>query len=227
MPDQGFRSGVRGLDALGGIGRADEAVDGGGPEQSGSARAVAAGIVRSSRAPSSHLSCGPPTAGLRAAVLPTPLGAAQSVVRVVVRRPEATVRRARTRRRVRALMGASEGQGGPLAPYALPQWAGHRHTERRRTGRARDCGRARYRTSADAQTVAELAVRVRFCAGTSGATEERVRAGVGAGVADAARAMTRFAAVRAAERVLVVRFGLATDRRPASRDGCSRSSRRA
>src|SRR5215212_4273784 len=57
-------------------------------------------------------------------------------------------------------------------------------------------------------------MRERFCAGTSGATEERVRAGVGAGVTDEARAMIRFAAVRAVERVLVVRFGLATEPAP-------------
>src|ERR1043165_1146692 len=46
------------------------------------------------------------------------------------------------------------------------------------------------------------------------ATEGPLRAGVEAGVTDAARAMTRFAAVRAVERGLVVRFGLATEPAP-------------
>ncbi len=61
------------------------------------------------------------------------------------------------------------------------------------------------------QTVAGVVVRVRFCAGTTGRTGlADVGAGVGAGVLET-MLIARLAAVRAVERVLVVRFGLATE----------------
>jgi hypothetical protein len=61
------------------------------------------------------------------------------------------------------------------------------------------------------QTVAGVAVRARFCAGTTGSTGlADVGAGVGAGVLET-MLIARLAAVRAVERVLVVRFGLATE----------------